>query len=236
MTRCTPAPPRTSARLPFQAFDLCGAVVLVPRYLPAALTERRGDVTDRPEQNQGIIPGRLEASPPPEFGGFTIDGIDQQGPSADQQSGLNAALEGMFHKAGPDAHLRPPGVGRELAEEHAWDWVGRLPCPDRPRQNRRHNGSRREAVVSDHAAGLMHDENRGEPLLLIGEGARLQPVVKRGFATGELGHIVFGGERFGTRKEQEFTASPRNRAPMARAASGPPPSPERERPDAPAHP
>src|SRR5690606_23968240 len=32
----------------------------------SSLTERRRDVADRPEQNQGIIPGRLEASPPPE--------------------------------------------------------------------------------------------------------------------------------------------------------------------------
>lgn len=197
MTRCTPAPPRTSARLPFRAFDLCGAVVLVPRHLPAALTERRRDVADRAEQNKRIISGRLEATPLPEFSGFTIDGVDQQGPSADQRSGLNATLEGMLHKAGPDAQPCPSGVGRELAEQHTGDRVGRLARSDRTRQNRRHNGRRREAIVSDYAPGLMHHENSGEALLLVGEGARSQPVVKRGLATGELGYIVSGGKRFG---------------------------------------
>src|SRR5690606_7262169 len=86
------------------------------RLSSATLAERSCDVVDRSEQNQGIIPGRLKAAPPPEFGGFTIDGIDQQGPSADQRSGLNAALESMLQKPGPDAQPCPSRIGRKLAE------------------------------------------------------------------------------------------------------------------------
>ncbi|SHM60486.1 hypothetical protein SAMN05444389_1174 [Paracoccus solventivorans] len=206
------------------------------KILPAALTERRRDVADRAKQNQGIVPGRFEAAPPPKLGSISVNGVDHQRPPADQRSGLNAALEGMLHKAGPDAQPCPSGVGRELAEQHARDRIRRLPRPDRARQNRRQHTGRRKAVVADHAPGLMNDENGSEALLLIGKGARLQPVGKSLLATGELGHIVSGGKRFGTRKEQGLTASPRSRAPTARDASGLRPSPERERQDAPAHP
>lgn len=138
---------------------------------PTALAERGSDVADRAEQNQGIIPGRLEATPPPELGRLPVDGVDQQGPPADQRCGLNAALESMLHKTGPDAQPCPSGVGCELAEQHTGDRVGRLPRPDRTRQNRRHHTGRREAVEADHAPSLMHDEDGGEALLLIGEGA-----------------------------------------------------------------
>ncbi len=44
------------------------------KHSTSSLTERGRDVVDRAEQNQGIIPGRLEAAPLPEFGGFTVDG------------------------------------------------------------------------------------------------------------------------------------------------------------------
>lgn len=144
-----------------------------------------------------IIPGGLEASPPPEFGGFTIDGIDQQGPSPDQRGRLNAALERVLHKACANTQTYPCGVSGELAEQHAGNRVRRLSCPDRTRQDRWHNGGGREAIVAHYTLGLMHHENSGEPLLLIGKGPRLQPVVERGVATGELGYIVSSRKWFG---------------------------------------
>jgi len=180
----------------------------------------------------GSKPRRLQNSAASPSTALTI-----QGPPTDsERRGLNAALEGVLHKAGANAQPCPCCVGRELAEQHARDRIRRLPRPDRARQNRRHHTGRRKAVITDHAPGLMSDEYGGEALLLIGEGARLQPVVKSRLATGELGHIVSGGKRFGIREEQGLTASPRSRTPTARDASGLRPSPERERPDAPAHP
>ncbi len=157
------------------------------------LTERRRDVADRAEQDQGVIPGRFEAAPPPELGHLPVDGVDHQGPPTDQRRGLNAALEGVLHKASANAQTCPCCVGRELAEQYARDRIRRLPRPDRARQNRRHYTGRRKAVVADHAPGLMNDENGSKALLLIGEGACLQPVVKSRLATGELGYIVSGG-------------------------------------------
>ncbi len=48
----------------------------------------------------------------------------------------------------------------------------------------------RQTVVADDTAFLMHHENGSEPPLLIGQGARFQPVIERRLATRELRDIV----------------------------------------------
>jgi len=42
----------------------------------------------------------------------------------------------------------------------------------------------------------MNDEDSGEALLLIGEGACFQPVIECRLAAGEFGNIMSGSERF----------------------------------------
>lgn len=116
----------------------------------------------------------------PEAGGLVIDGIDQQGAAADQLRSLNATLKGMFHQAGADAVPCPCRVRGELAEKQAGNGVGRLPGADRTRQNRRDDPCRRQPIVSNDAPSVMNDDDSREALFLIGKGARLQPVIKRG--------------------------------------------------------
>ncbi len=87
----------------------------------------------------------------------------------------------------------------KLAEKKAGDRIRRLTSADRARQHSRDNGGRRKTVVANDTSGLVNDENCREALLLIGESACLQPVIKRRVPTGELGHVMRGGERFGSR-------------------------------------
>lgn len=205
-------------------------------YSPSSLTERRSNIADRAKQDQSIISGRLKSSAPPEFGSLPVDGVDHQCPPTDQRRGLNAALKGVLHKASPDAQLGRANIGRELAKQHAGNWIRRLPRPHGARWHRWHNGCWCKAVISHHTPCLMHDENGGKTLLLIGERTGFQPVVERRLATGELRNIMGGGKRFGSRKLQGTTASPRSPAPTAQAVSALRPSPEQERLDATAHP
>ena len=99
-------------------------------FSPSSLTERRSNIADRAKQDQFIISGRLKSSALPEFGSLPVDGVDHQCPPTDQRCGLNAALEGMLHKASPDAHPGGADVGRELTKQHAGNWIRRLPRPD----------------------------------------------------------------------------------------------------------
>lgn len=119
----------------------------------------------------------------PEAGGLFIDGVDQQGPAADQSRRLNATLKGVFHQAGADAVPCPFHVRGELAEKQAWNGVRRLPGADRTRQNRRDDPCRRQPIVSDDAPRVVNDDDSREALFLIGKSARLQPMIERRLAT-----------------------------------------------------
>lgn len=105
----------------------------------------------------------------------------------------------MFHQACANAPPGPSRIRRELAEKQAGNRIGRLPGADRPRQDRRDHGRRRETMVSDDTPGLMHDKNCREALFLIGKGSRLQPVIERRLAAGEGDDIMRGRQRFGSR-------------------------------------
>lgn len=163
------------------------------------MSQRCRNVSNGAEQNEGIILRRHKASALPEASGLFIDGVDHQRSTADQSGRLNTALERVFDQTRTDPLACPSGIRGKLAEEKARDWIGRLAGADRTRHDRRNHGGRRQTIVSDHAPRLVNDENGGKTLLLIGKGARLQPVIERRLATGEFGNIMRGGERFGSR-------------------------------------
>lgn len=128
-----------------------------------------------------------------------IDCIDHQRSAADQSSGLDASLKGMFHQTCADASPRPFRVRRKLAEEKTGYRIGRLPGTDRARQDRRNDGGRRQAVIPNDAPGLLDDENRGETFFLIGKRARFQPMIKCRLAAGKFGDIVRRRKRLWSR-------------------------------------
>ncbi len=84
-----------------------------------------------------------------------IDCIDHQRSTADQISGLDAPLKGMFYQTCADTSSRPFRVRRKLAEEKTGDRIGWLPGADRARQDCGNDGGRRQAVIPDDAPGLL---------------------------------------------------------------------------------
>lgn len=145
-----------------------------------------------------IIFGAQEAAPFPEQRRLLIDGINHQCPSPDERRSQDTSLQRVLDEAGSDPLPRPSGIGGKLAEKKAGNGVGRLARADRTRQDRRHHGRRRQTIIADDAPRLMDHENGGKAFLLIGKGARLQPVIERRLATGEFGYIMRGGEQFGS--------------------------------------
>ena len=135
----------------------------------------------------------------PELRGFIVHGVDHQRSPADQTCGLNATLKRMLHQARANAASRPFRIGGKLAEKKAGDRIRRLTSADRARQHSRDNGGRSKTVVADDTSSLVNNENGRETLLLIGQSACLQPVIKRRVSTGELRHVMRGGEWFGSR-------------------------------------
>lgn len=142
---------------------------------------------------------RQEAPSLPEPGSIIIDRVDHEGAAANQAGSINAAFEGMFDQARADPLPCPSKVSRKLAEEQAGNRIGWLAGPDRSRQDRGHDGGRSQAIVSDNPPRLMHDEYGGKALLLIGQCARLQPVIERWLATGKLRDVMRSRERFRSR-------------------------------------
>lgn len=166
---------------------------------PPCFLERGCNSRDGSEENERIVPGGHESASLPEPRSLVIDSIDHQGTTADQVCRLNAALKRMLHKTCADALPRPSDVCGKLAEKQAGNRIGRLPGADRAGQDCRDNGGWRQTVISDHAPGLMDNEDGGETLLLIGKRARLQPVIERRLATGKGRDVMFRIQRFRSR-------------------------------------
>jgi len=146
-----------------------------------------------------IIFGAQEAAPFPEQRRLLIDGINHQCPSPDERRSQDTSLQRVLDETGSDPLPRPSGIGGKLAEKKAGNGVGRLARADRTRHNRRHDGGRRQTIIAHDPSRLMDHENSGKAFLLIGKGARLQPVIERRLAAREFRHIMRDGERFGSR-------------------------------------
>ena len=174
-------------------FRLC-ALLLLPRFL-----QRCGDCSDRAKQDERVVLRGHETSEPAELSRFVIDGIDHQCPPADQSGGLDAALKSMLHQTCADAVPGPFRVRGKLAEKKTGNRIGRLAVAYRARQDRSNDGRRRQAVIPNDASSLVDNEDRRETLFLIGKRARLQPMIERRLAVGELGDIMCSRERFGSR-------------------------------------
>jgi hypothetical protein len=105
----------------------------------------------------------------------------------------------MIEKCYADAFSRPISVGRQLAYQKTGDGVGRLPSADGTRERGRHYAGWGDAVVSDHPQVFVDDIDGRETLLLVRQGARLQPVIERRLSGAELSDIMLGGNGFGLR-------------------------------------
>lgn len=142
---------------------------------------------------------RQKAAPLPELRSVVVDGIDHQGPSADQAGCLHTALERVFDQTGADPLPRPGFVRGKLTEEQTRNRIGRLSGADRARQDRGHNRRGRQTVIADNPPGLMHHENGGKALLLVRQCTGCQPMIERRLAAGELRNVMRDGDRFGSR-------------------------------------
>jgi hypothetical protein len=58
---------------------------------------------------------------------------------------------------------------------------------DGAREHVGNDGGRRESIIANDASGIMHDQDGGEALLLIGERAGLEPMIESWRAAGKLG-------------------------------------------------
>ena len=67
----------------------------------------RGDVAYRPEENEGIVARRKEATAAPEAGSVFVDRPDNEGASSHQFGGGYAPDERVIQKAGPDTAPGP---------------------------------------------------------------------------------------------------------------------------------
>jgi hypothetical protein len=130
-----------------------------------------------------------EATPPPERRGFGIDGVDHESTTSDERR-RHDALEGVFQQPGSDPAPGPGNVRRELAEQQARHRIGRLAGADGSRQDVRNDRCGRKAVIADDTARLMHDQDSGETLLLVGKRSGLEPMVEGRLSAGELGNVV----------------------------------------------
>lgn len=102
----------------------------------------------------------------------------------------------MFHQASANALPDPGRIRCELSEKQTGNGIGRLPSADYARQDRKDNSHRRKPVISNDTPGIIGDHNHREAFFLIGKGARFQPMIERQLATGELGNVMRGRERF----------------------------------------
>lgn len=170
-----------------------------PSPLLLGFYERRSDCSNRTEQDKRIVLRRQKSPSLPELRRLPVDCIDHERTSSNQICSLNAALERVLQQASADTAPSPFCIGRKLAKEKTGHRIGRLPCANRPGQDRRHHSRRRQGIISDHSAGLVDNENGREAFLLIGERARFQPVIKCRFPAGKPGNVVSCAKRFGSR-------------------------------------
>ena len=108
----------------------------------------------------------------------------------------------MFEQAGANSLADPILIGRKPSQQQTGNRVGRLTSSDRPRQGRRHDGRRREAIIANDPIGVMDDKNRRKALLLVGKRAGLEPPIERWLAAGELVETMRRRQWFGAGDRQ----------------------------------
>ena len=122
--------------------------------------------------------------------GLDIDGIDDEGTTANQVGRHYTALQRMLEQPSANSFADVILICRKLPQQQARNWIRRLAGAYRSRQRCGKDRRRREAVVSKDTVGFMHDHDGRETLLLIGERACLQPSIQRRLATGEPRDVV----------------------------------------------
>lgn len=141
------------------SFGLCAGfgpcVIAHGRWSASGLLQRCRDCSDRPEQDQRVIPRRRETTPLPECCRLLVDGIDHERATANEARGGNTALKGMLDQTCSDPAPGPGDVGGELSEQQAWNWIGWLSAPDGARQQTGHHRCRCQSIIADDAARLM---------------------------------------------------------------------------------
>jgi len=166
----------------------CTAVRLL--LLHHGLSDGRCDVGHRTEQHQRIILGWKKSAPTPEIGSVWIHSVDDQCATSDEPRSGDTALQSVLQQARANALSSPRKICCELSEQQTRNRVRRLTSPDGSRHRSRHYRSWRETVVADDAIVLLDNHDRCEPLLLVRQRTRFQPMVEGRLSAGELGNIV----------------------------------------------
>jgi hypothetical protein len=124
-----------------------------------------------------------------------VNGVDHQCATANEPGRSYAALKSVFDQTCSNPTAYPADVGCKLPEQQARHRIGRLTGADGAREHVRNDGGRRETIIANDASGIMHDQDGGEALLLIGERAGLEPMIESWRAAGKLGNVVGCGEK-----------------------------------------
>lgn len=132
---------------------------------------------------------------PPELRGIRIECVHDQCATAHQPRSLNGSHQCVTQQSRADSAARPSDISRQLTEQKAGNRSRWLAGLDGPGHRARYDSGGREAVVADDAAGLMDDDDDREALLLIREGAGLEPVIERRAAASEGPEVVLRGQK-----------------------------------------
>jgi hypothetical protein len=166
----------------------------------AERADRCCDVGDRPKQDQRIIFRRNKSASGPKACRLDVNGVDDQRPSAHEIRGCHTALQCMLEQPSTNSLADPILICRELSQQQARYRIGRLAGADRSRQCGRQDGRGGETIIANDPIDFMNDKDGRKTLLLVGERSRLQPSIKRRFATGKFGDFVGSCKWFGAGK------------------------------------
>ena len=131
----------------------------------------------------------------PELRGILIERVYNQRAAADQPRSLNGSNQCVTQQPGADTAAHPSDIGRQLTEQKTRNRSRWLASLDGPRHHSRDNRGGREAVVTDYAAGLVDHNDDREALLLVRQGAGLEPVIERGASASEGREVVARGQK-----------------------------------------
>lgn len=156
----------------------------------------RCDIAYRAVQQERIVFRGQKATTAPESRRVMVDAAHHQSAPADQLRGGDTALKRMLDEACSDSFSDPGQIRSKLSQQQAGHRIGWLSGADRTGQGAGRHRRGREPIIADHAAGLVNDEDRGKAFLLVRQSARLQPLIERGLAAGEVRYIMRGGQQF----------------------------------------
>jgi len=144
--------------------------------------QRRRSIRNRAEQNERVIPGGTEPRRSQNRAAPSSIVLTISARPPNQSRRVNATFERVLDQTCPDPLPRSPCIRGKLTRQQTRNGIRRLIGAYRTRHGGWRHGSRSQTVVVSDTPRLLDNRNSSESLLLVGEGAHLQPVVKRKLA------------------------------------------------------